>query len=108
MPTGRGLYPKYVNIFLCRPRRLFKALERQMTDVEQRLCGDSAGRGATERERDARTLASLVRTLEKLRSLDAATATQARSGQGDLEAKVVQLRQTLARRLARLAQLRGD
>jgi len=82
--------------------RLFSALERQMSEIELRLNGSARDRDAAMRERDARTLSSLVRTLEKLRALDAAapnagTAADARNLEPE---SVVRMRQAIARRLA--------
>ena len=49
--------------------RMMRAAERQVGEIEQRLAG--SGQALGERERDARTLALLAKTLQSLTALDA-------------------------------------
>jgi hypothetical protein len=88
--------------------RLFDALERQMRDIEHRMNGGQPGRVPADRARDARTLASLVATLEKLFELDRVRG--AGSGSRGTDSDVARLRQALARRIVRLGAQRepGD
>lgn len=83
--------------------RLFDALERQMRDIKLRLdTGDpTAGASAAARERDARTLASLARTLEKLIEIDAGASRS--EGEGTAHRDIEALRIALAQRIQRLA-----
>lgn len=90
--------------------RLFRALERQMREIEERLepeNGKSPERTAAERERDARTLAQLTRTLEKWRELQREAAQAALAAAGADERGEIPDTETrradLERRLARLA-----
>ena len=80
--------------------RLYSALDQQMTEIEERLAMAST---ATERERDARTLNALTRTLEKLIELkqiaDTTSASQAKEGKPESAAK---LRTEIERRLDKL------
>ncbi len=48
---------------------MMRAAERQVGEIEQRLAG--SGQALGERERDARTLALLAKTLQSLTALDA-------------------------------------
>lgn len=75
--------------------RLFKAVERQIAEVERRFAG-SAKPGIE--EKDARTLAALARTLELLIGLER------RAGRDDLEPEpdIDEFRLDLARRLESL------
>ncbi len=77
--------------------RLFRAFERQVTDLEQRF---AAGGGSVE-EKDARTLAVLAKTFETLSKL--------RDERGeDVDAAVVDLGELRARLAQRLAALAPD
>jgi hypothetical protein len=91
--------------------RMMRAAERQVGEIEQRLA--SSGQAIGERERDARTLALLAKTLQSLTALDALHEPQA----GRLKSKMTKddndkdaipasidaLRQELSRRLAGMA-----
>ena len=95
--------------------RLFKTLETQMQSIEHRLNGQAeiVPQSAADRERDARTLSALVRTMEKLcelesadrRDLEAAKAAQAHveKDPARFERDIQDLRQALARRIAGFA-----
>jgi hypothetical protein len=61
--------------------RLWRTADRQVRDIEKRLHLD--GQDPDERERDARVLATTVKTLRDLRALDAAHAEQEPSPQDD-------------------------
>jgi hypothetical protein len=60
--------------------RLWRAADRQVREIEKRLRLDTP---PDERERDARVLATTVKTLRELRALDAAQAEQEPSPQDD-------------------------
>jgi len=88
--------------------RLYAALSKQMAQVEARLreAECAPGADAPARERDARTLASLTRTFEKLLELDRSTAAsrpESDMAETDLDA----FRQDLARRLEALRRSGG-
>ncbi len=61
--------------------RLWRTADRQVRDIEKRLHLD--GQAPDERERDARVLATTVKTLRELRALDAAQAEQEPSPQDE-------------------------
>ncbi|MFP4003313.1 MAG: hypothetical protein ACLFV8_06025 [Alphaproteobacteria bacterium] len=95
--------------------RMFRTLDRQMREIEQRLKAEAAsGRSATARERDARTLSSLTRTLEKLGDLEkeaaAAVSAEAQSDAHDREETLDTegMRAELEGRLARLLAETGE
>ncbi len=92
--------------------RMFRAIDRQMLEMEQRLETDPQQRNAAERERDARTLTTLTRTLEKLRDLqDKAARSRAETGAGDdgKEARdTEEMRAELERRFTRLLTAAGE
>ncbi len=83
--------------------RLLRAAERQVEEIERRLVGEEPELG--DRERDARTLAVLARTMRELTALDALN--RARSGRKEAMRKndepvprdVGELRRSLARKL---------
>ena len=101
--------------------RLHNLLAHHITDAEDRLASIGAGEEqstAADRERDARTLSSLIRTLEKLIELDDRRATDAKNAIA--EQKLAQqtnaegetgdaedMRAELDRRFRRLAELRS-
>lgn len=108
-PRKRAPKPKYKVLI----NRMFRALDKQMHDVEQRLETGPAERGPAERERDARTLASLTRILEKLRELEkeAAQNSMKRAAASDDSGKgpdTEDMRAELERRLARLVAAAGE
>lgn len=83
--------------------RILKALEQQLSDIEHRMqrraVGKSAGRATSaEHERDARTLASLTRTLESLTEF-----TESRQKKVAAHDAPHDFRAELERRLTRLA-----
>lgn len=97
--------------------RLYGALERKISELEQVMADRQEPFDASNRERDARTLNGLVRTFEKLREMD-----QHRFGPGEPGADAnksggpssgpsaaadehADLRAELAARIARLKQL---
>jgi hypothetical protein len=91
--------------------RMMRAAERQVGEIEQRLAG--SGQAIGERERDARTLALLAKTLQSLTALDALhepkvgrTKSRAPGNENDrdrIPASIDALRQELSRRLAGMA-----
>jgi len=89
--------------------RLYRALEHKMTEFESRL--SDGAQTATESERDARTLNTMVRLFERLSALEEkAAAEESKSGgEGgdDVAADARALREDLARRLERLRAGRG-
>lgn len=86
-------------------RRLHTLVDRQIADIEQRRA-EFAARGETPdpagAERDARALASLTRTLEKLTELEHRAVQAARAQRHD-EDNADDIRAELERRLARIA-----
>lgn len=99
--------------------RLHNLLAHHIGDAEERLASIGSGAEqstATDRERDARTLSSLIRTLEKLIELDDRRAADAKSalaeqkleqqtnGEGEL-GDAEEMRAELDRRFRRLAEL---
>lgn len=90
--------------------RIFEALEQQIGDIEISLRNE-AGKtdsSAAGRERAARTLSSLVRTLEKLFELDTGADPAAEARKEAAHRDIEGLRQALAERIARLARHRPD
>jgi hypothetical protein len=91
--------------------RMMGAAERQVGEIEQRLAG--SGQAIGERERDARTLALLAKTLQSLTALDALHEPKAgraktraphdNDDQDTIPASIDALRQELSRRLAGMA-----
>jgi hypothetical protein len=80
--------------------RLWRAAERQVGDIEQRL--EAAGQEPPERERDARLLAILVKTLRELAAFDQAhSAAQSRTEPADDDAPrdMDEFRRELARKI---------
>jgi hypothetical protein len=75
--------------------RLFRAVERQIAEIERRFERDVA---ATPDEKDARTLAALARTLELLIGLERGVARDTDDPEPDLD----EFRLDLARRLESL------
>ncbi len=90
--------------------RFFEALERQIQDIESSLCHEAAQAetSATSRERAARTLSSLVRTLEKLFELDTGADPAAQARKEAAHRDIEGLRQALADRIARLGRERQN
>jgi hypothetical protein len=91
-------------------KRIFRALDRQMREIEQRLdMAEQTGRRGADMEHDARALASLTRTLEKLRALQREAAAEAARGQGDgADAGADAHRMELERRLSGLLAATGE
>lgn len=91
--------------------RLWRTAERQARDIEERLARSEQEPG--ERERDARVLAVLVKTLRELTALDEAqveTNSQPDAAAADDDAvprDIDELRRDLARRIDRLRQGRA-
>ena len=97
--------------------RLYGALERKISELEEVMSGSEEAFDASNRERDARTLNGLVRTFEKLREMDGQRAVSAEPGNaaGELQGPQTgptaaaddhaDLRAELAARIARLKQL---
>ncbi len=82
--------------------RLWSAAERQAYDVEQRLIANK--QAPDERERDARVLAVLVKTLRELAAFDAEHGeTDVNEGNDDFPRDVDELRRELSRRLETMA-----
>lgn len=87
--------------------RLWRTAERQVRDIEQRLAQDC--QEPSERERDARVLAVLVKTLRDLAAFDAAAhssgeKTEANDADDDpVPRDLDELRRELSRRLERIA-----
>ncbi|MFZ5690654.1 MAG: hypothetical protein ACOY5F_05305 [Pseudomonadota bacterium] len=91
--------------------RMMRAAKRQVGEIEQRLAG--SGQALGERERDARTLALLAKTLQSLTALDALHEPQAGrpkskmtkddTDKDAIPASIDALRQELSRRLAGMA-----
>jgi hypothetical protein len=82
-------------------KRLWRAAEAQVGDIEQRLA--AAGQEPPERERDARLLAVLVKTLRELAAFDQAhSAAQSRTEPADDDAgprDMDEFRRELARKI---------
>lgn len=90
--------------------RFFETLERQMRDIERSFDDDTgaAETSAAGRERDARTLSSLVKTMEKLIELDTGADPVAAARKEAAHRDIDGLRRALADRIARLAGRRPD
>jgi hypothetical protein len=86
-------------------RRLWRAAERQVCEVEERFA--LAEREPGERERDARILAVLVRTLRELSDFDAEETRQKAEAAADnddaIPRNLDELRRELSRRMDRMA-----
>jgi hypothetical protein len=86
--------------------RLWRTAERQVRDIEERLARDT--QEPVERERDARVLAVMVRTLRELAAFDAAArdseGTEQMTADDDdaVPRDLEELRRELARRIDRL------
>lgn len=83
--------------------RLYQVLERTMTEFEARLA--VSAQTGTDHERDARTLNTMVRLLERLSALEEKGGegkAAARDDGGAVTADAPALREDLARRLERL------
>lgn len=80
-------------------RKLWRTAERQVDEIDQRLM--LAERAAGERERDARTLAVLVKTLRELSAIDERAGPSAPAGgeAHDDFADMDEFRRALARRM---------
>ncbi len=79
--------------------RLYRAFERQVADAEARL-SDAALEGAAG-EKEARTLGTLARTLEKLIELQGELEDKKPDDSGE-RVDILRLRRKLARRIARM------
>jgi hypothetical protein len=78
--------------------RLWRTADRQVGDIEKRLHLDT--QHPDERERDARVLATTVKTLRELRALDAAQAEQEPSPQDEHGPNTLdEFRRDLARKI---------
>ncbi len=102
-PVRRGLKEDESEEARHMAHRILKALEQQLSDIEHRMQrragGKSAGRAnSAEHERDARTLASLTRTLESLTEF-----TESRQKKVAAHDAPHDIRATLERRLDGLA-----
>ena len=85
-------------------RRLWRAAERQVCEVEERFALED--RAPNERERDARILAVLVRTLRELSDFDAEERQQAETAADNddvIPRNLDELRRELSRRMDRMA-----
>jgi hypothetical protein len=83
--------------------RMWRAAEAQVRDIEERLLGDAAA--PLERERDARVLAVLAKTLRELSALDSAKSKTRELAPADDDAvprDMDELRRSLARKLEAL------
>ena len=84
-------------------RRLWRTAEAQVRDIENRLMQDK--QPPDERERDARTMAVLVKTLRELATLDetqpdnAASTTQRTGEDDEVPRDIDEFRRALARRM---------
>lgn len=99
--------PDSANLYL----RFFRVVDRQMARLEAKLNDNDEAANAIERERDVRTLASLVRLLEKLNELE---PEKQKWGQdtdtidANDEGAAVRLREELAGRIHSLLQEEQD
>ena len=85
--------------------RLWRAADRQVRDIEKRLRLDPQ---ADERERDARVLATTVKTLRELRALDIAQAEQEPSPEDEhMPDNLDDFRRELARKIDAIVAGRG-
>jgi hypothetical protein len=87
-------------------QRLWRTAERQVREIEERLT--IAHQEPTERERDARVLSVLVKTLRELSAFEAEpgddAATNAGNADDDFPRDVDELRRELSRRLDSMAE----
>jgi hypothetical protein len=91
--------PKAARVSLV--NRLWSAAERQAYDIEQRLIAEK--QAPDERERDARVLAVLVKTLRELAAFDAEHGeTDVNEADDEFPRDADELRRDLARRIAGL------
>jgi hypothetical protein len=88
-------------------KRLWRAAETQVGEIEQRLARDAAE--PLERERDARVLAVLAKTLRELSALDAAQPNNSRAPADDdaVPRDLDELRRSLSRKLEALVAARA-
>lgn len=92
-----------------RPTKLVARLKRLIAREIEAIEGEStARRDAAEKERDARRLSSLVRSLEKLNDIRTASRSKRAKGQDKREEDGDALRAELHRRLARLRAGEGE
>jgi hypothetical protein len=89
--------------------RMMRAAERQVGEIEQRLAG--SGQAIGERERDARTLALLAKTLQSLTALDALHEKDApkrkTSNDESIPRSIDELRRSVAAKLAAIVAQRN-
>ncbi|HVV63302.1 MAG TPA: hypothetical protein VHD14_16260 [Pseudolabrys sp.] len=87
--------------------RMMRATEMQVHEIEQRLGGAAAPAG---RERDARTLAVLAKTMRELIALDVLTEDKNTDNADDDDAPfdIDELRRELARRVDQIRRRRDD
>ena len=86
--------------------RLWRTADRQVRDIEKRLHLDE--QAPDERERDARVLATTVKTLRELRALDAARAEQEPSSEDEQGPdNLDDFRRDLARKIDSIIASRG-
>jgi hypothetical protein len=90
--------------------RMMRAAERQVGEIEQRLAG--SGQEIGERERDARTLALLAKTLQSLTALDALhekdAPTRKASKNESIPRSIDELRRSVAAKLAAIVAQRNS
>jgi len=84
--------------------RLWRAADRQVREIEKRLRLDQE---ADARERDARMLATMVKTLRELRALDAARTQQESSEDDQGPDNLDDFRRDLARKIDAIIARRG-
>jgi hypothetical protein len=84
--------------------RLWRTAERQVRDIESRI--DTRAQQPEDRERDARVLAVLVKTLRELHALDDANpkGNAAREPESDDTRDIDEFRRDLARKIDQLAE----
>jgi hypothetical protein len=98
---GRRIRPPRVSR-ISLVNRLWSAAERQARDIEQRLIGNA--QAPDERERDARVLAVLVKTLRELAAFDAEQGeSDVNEADDDFPREADELRRELSRRLDAMA-----
>lgn len=91
--------------------RFFRVVDRQMARLEAKLNDNDEAANAIERERDVRTLASLVRLLEKLNDLEPEKRQRGQDTNtidANDEGAAVRLREELAGRIHSLLQEEQD
>jgi hypothetical protein len=90
--------------------RMMRAAERQVGEIEQRLAG--SGQALGERERDARTLALLAKTLQSLTALDALhekdAPTRKTTKNESIPRSIDELRRSVAAKLAAIVAQRNS